>query len=130
MERFSPLLAVYSGDRRLTKDLPNKFNLVNLCRFVFNELFDAELPLLPSHSYFDPWNDPRNFQEVAPKQLNSVGPTCTTSSLDLPRGVAGRFGLGQCDSNTKVNTPRQVGNLETTGLCEAQSPQRPNVNPR
>lgn len=57
-ERYAPLLAVYSSDGSVQRDLPADFNLVNLYRHVLNTAFGARLPLLESRHYFVPWHRP------------------------------------------------------------------------
>ncbi len=75
-ERFSPFLAVYASDRRVTDALGDDMNLVNLYRVLFNEIFDTDLPALPSRSFFAPWEDPTQLQEIAPERLESLGAQC------------------------------------------------------
>jgi hypothetical protein len=84
-ERFSPFLAVYATDHRFTEALEDDTNLVNLYRVLFNTLFDTDLPLLPARSFFAPWKDPTDFQEINGEQLVSFGPNCEDPAAALPR---------------------------------------------
>jgi hypothetical protein len=70
IERFSPLLAVYSSDGRLQPALAPDTNLVNLYRLVFNTYFNSDLPLLPNRSTYADWLEPTKQQTLAPDQLS------------------------------------------------------------
>jgi hypothetical protein len=49
-ERFSPLAAYYLPGVK-SEDLPNDITLVNLFRFIFNQYFQANLPMLENREY-------------------------------------------------------------------------------
>jgi hypothetical protein len=76
-ERMSAFLAVYSSDRTLVKDFPDRINLVNLYRVLLSKAFGADTPPLPARSYFSPWTDPAAFEEVSKAEMESFGPACS-----------------------------------------------------
>ncbi len=63
LERTSILSAYYlhNGSEFLAEDLTP----VNSFRVVFNELFNAQLPLLPNETYFSPQSWPYDFTPVS-----------------------------------------------------------------
>lgn len=76
-ERMSAFLAVYSSGDFLASEIPDRMNLVNLYRVLLRNGFGADLPLLPSHSYFAAWEEPQRFEPVSTAELETFGPTCT-----------------------------------------------------
>ena len=75
-ERFSPFFAVYSTDPQFTDALADDLNLVNLYRVLFNTVFGTDLRLLRSRSFYTPWKDPTDLQEVTREDLSSFGLSC------------------------------------------------------
>jgi len=79
-ERFAPLLAVYSSDKRLQRSLPNDLNLANLYRVVFNSYFETEMPLLPNRSVFAGWRNPAQQQAIPAERLAAQAGACEAAA--------------------------------------------------
>jgi hypothetical protein len=61
-ERMSILNSIYFPGTFET-ELPESFSQVNTFRFIFNELFDTDLAILPDQSFFSSWRKPTDFVE-------------------------------------------------------------------
>jgi Sulfatase len=68
-ERFAPLLAVYSSDGRLQRNLPANINLTNLYRVVFNTYFGTDMPMLPDRSVFIGWKRPEQRRVITQDEI-------------------------------------------------------------
>lgn len=65
-ERGSILNAYYFPDQNYTHITPD-ITPVNTFRFIFNQYFGTDLPILDDHVYFSYWDDLYNFVEVTDK---------------------------------------------------------------
>jgi hypothetical protein len=54
-ERYSPLLAVYATDDRITAAITSDFDLVNIYRVILGSVLNADLPMLPPRSTYVSW---------------------------------------------------------------------------
>ncbi len=54
-ERYSPLLAVFATDERISAAITDDFNLVNLYRVILGKILGAELPPLARDSTYVSW---------------------------------------------------------------------------
>ncbi len=54
-ERYSPLLAVYATDERISAAVTSDFDLVNIYRVILGSVLNADLPTLPTNSTYVSW---------------------------------------------------------------------------
>ena len=70
-ERFSIINAMYLGDK--PKPFPEPFASVNTFRFVLNEVFGYDYPMLPNRAFFTPRTDLGRITEVTKKLYGKKG---------------------------------------------------------
>lgn len=72
-ERFSPLLAVFATDERISSGVTDDFNIINIYRLIFRNLLGADMPNLTNQSTFVSWNLDSSV-DLSPGEL---GQSCT-----------------------------------------------------
>lgn len=87
-ERFSPLLAVYATDPRISNAFTNETNIANIYRVIFNALFNSDLPTLEGQSSFVSW-DMDSATPLDPRDLaSSCEPNRTWTAEQAPGSPA------------------------------------------
>ena len=83
-ERYSPLLAVFATDERITAAITNDFDLVNLYRVILGKILGAELPPLARDSTYVSWQIDNAVRLHSAELASSCGTPRKTWTAERP----------------------------------------------